>query len=190
MLLWTWQNPSVSPTKGEYDSLKYSDYINNRPKSERERFITAYREVWKRLGKIGEKITILWCYTDENEAKNPRILSNQNKILWEIDVPEEYIQYICSVAWNWILFGKECIAPERFINFYKTLWDGPFIRKQFYKVFNKGWQRKLEQGELWDILFIDERVEGCTTAIVEHPIKKNWLIKKFNFSEIQCKIRF
>ena len=183
MRLWTWQNPNVLPTKGKYDSLKYSDYINNRPKSERERFITAYREVWKRLGKTGEKITILWCYTDENEAKNPRILSNQNKILWEIDVPEEHIQYICNVAWHWILYGNGCVPPTKFEHFYRVLTNGPFHRNQFNKDFNAEW-RMMPEDALWDILFLDNLVEACSDAIVEHPIKKDWLIKKFNFSEV------
>ena len=185
MLLWTWQNPNASPTKGEYDSLKYSDYVKNSciAKSERERFADAYREIWRRLGKEEtEKIKILWCYTDEGEAKKARA-SNQNKVLWKIDVPEENIRYICSVAWHWILYGNGCVPPTKFEHFYRVLTNGPFHRNQFNKDFNAEW-RMMPEDALWDILFLDNLVEACSDAIVEHPIEENWLIKRFNFSEI------
>jgi hypothetical protein len=186
MHLWTWQKSSVSLTSGEYDALKYSDYVNDLciKKSERDRFEKAYRKIWKLLGKDKtEKIKILWCYTDEQEAKKARA-SNKNKVLWKIDVPAGNIRYICNVAWHWILYGKDgapCLPPENLFQFYHALTKNSM--NQFNKDFNTEW-RKMTEDALWNILFRDNLVEGCTTAIVIHPVKKTWYKERFGFDDV------
>ena len=182
MLLWTWQNPNVLPTKGKYDSLKYSYYINNStiPSSVKQRFINAYKKTWGCLGHDKDSvIKILWCYTDEQEAKK-KLSINKDKVLWKMDVPAACVQYVCNVAWHWILYGKSgqpCTPPERLFQLTKM------SIHEFNEDFNAKW-RMMPEDALWDILFLDNLVEDCSDAIVEHPIKKDWLIKKFNFSEV------
>jgi len=186
MLLWTWQNPKISPIKGEYDSLKYSDYIKDSTNiSEEQRFINAYKKIWEYLSHSkNSKIKILWCYTVENEAKEVKS-SNQNKILWNIDVPEDHIRFICDIAWHWILYGKDgnsCTPPERLFQLYHALTKNH--RDQFYKDFNTKW-RTTPENVLWDILFLDDLIEDCTTAIVIHPIEKTWFKESLSFEEIE-----
>ena len=176
MLLWTWQNLKVSPTEGEYDSLKYSDYVNDPTihPSEKQRFINAYKKIWECLGHDKNSvIKILWCYTNEQEAKNARgCIINKSKVLWEMDVPVACVRYICNVAWHWILYGEggaSCTTPERFFQFYRALTKRS--NNQFNKDFNAKW-RTTSENVLWDILFLDDIIEDCTTAIVIHPVKK------------------
>jgi REP element-mobilizing transposase RayT len=82
------------------------------------------------------------------------------------------------------LYGKDGVKykpPEWFLSKYRSLtgktWD------QITEDFNAKWQ-KMPEDELWDILFLEKIVKDCSEAIVEHPIKQDWIIKKFNFSEI------
>ncbi len=186
MLLWTWQNPKVSPIEGEYDSLKYSYYVNdpNIHFSEKQRFINAYKRIWERLGHDkNSAIKILWCYTNEQEAKKSRGI-NENKVLWKIDVPTENIRYICDIAWHWILRGRNglaCTPPERLFKLYHTLTKG--FRDQFDKDFTAGW-RTTPENVLWDILFLNDLVEDCTTAIVIHPVRKTWFKEGIGFDEV------
>ncbi|MDD5326460.1 MAG: hypothetical protein PHY02_01445 [Phycisphaerae bacterium] len=160
-------------------------------KIDRERFIKPYKEIWKRLGKKeNEKIKILWCYTDEKYAKEQKSsFDYKNKVLWKLDVPEENIRYICSIAWNWILFGRSgCTYPSRFEHFYRALYNAsnnPSLKYEFYEAFDSGWQMVKEKGTLWDTLFFPNGlVEECTTAIVIHPVEQTWFKESFGFDEV------
>jgi hypothetical protein len=181
MRLWTWQKPDVSLVDGEYDNLTHSYYINDRSiaKSEREQFKKAYIKLWNRLGKKeNEKIKIIYCYLEEKEAKDKTNKINENKILWEMDVPETQITYICSVAWHWILYGKDGVPyapPDTIFQLCHSVTGISW--KQFIKEFNEKW-RNMSEDVLWDILLLENPVDSCSEALVIHPLERGWGNKK------------
>jgi hypothetical protein len=57
------------------------------------------------------------------------------------------------------------------------------FKREFDEDFNAEW-RTTSEDVLWDILFLDDLIEYCTTAIVIYPIKKTWFKESFGFDEV------
>ena len=42
--------------------------------------------------------------------------------------------------------------------------------------FRNFWESKTEE-ELWDLLFLEGTVEGCTSVLLCHPLENNWIVR-------------
>ncbi|HIJ70025.1 MAG TPA: hypothetical protein HPP87_01525 [Planctomycetes bacterium] len=167
MRLWTWQKKDFSLTEGKVESLEHSDYLNHPciPECEKALFREAYKKLRERLG-TGQ---FLWCFANEEEAKNnPSKLEYEGKVLWEIEVPDNSIfRIVCNTAWN-IIIGT-----------------GPSSEKYRLVENFDDWWRAITFDETWNMLFVDkgklkhsllrEMIKGCTQVIIRHPVEKEWV---------------
>jgi len=173
MRLWTWQNPKFSLTdkQQEVKSIEYSIYLNHEciPEKERNRHKAAYQKVWERLGTN----QILWCFTQYEVAIDNVSVEEFEKmgcLLWEIDAPEDKIIKYCNTAWECLRAGK-AIIHKRFNDSCKNLeiFD-PNKRNKIVKDF-KYWKDKNEQ-QLLNAMFLEKFINGCSDAIVFHPVEQ------------------
>lgn len=166
MRLWTWQSPELSPYEDEYDSISNSRYINNpfASLSEQQSFINAYKKLWKMLGNKG----IIWCYADKNQAVKAG-QSYPDCVLWELDVPESSLRYLCNVTWHYILRDIMCVPPERFKGLGLAIHPNELSRS-----LQKSWLEKKKKGHLWEILLVDRYWGDCVDPIVFHPLGKGF----------------
>jgi hypothetical protein len=174
MRLWTWQNPdfSLANKQQKVESIKYSIYLNHDyiAEEQRNRHKTAYQKVWERLGSD----QILWCFTRYEEAIDEASIEefgNRGYLLWEIDTPEDKIIKYCVVAWNYLRTGKPKI-PNGFYNSWKNLEISELNkRNKLVKNFEEYWKDKKEQ-QLLGAMFLEKFVNGCSEAIVFHPVER------------------
>jgi len=91
-------------------------------------------------------------------------------LLWEIDAPEDNIIKYCNTAWECLRKGKAIIF-QRFIDSCKNLqiFD-PNKKNKIVKDF-KYWKYKNEQ-QLLNAMFLEKFVNGCSDAIVFHPVEQ------------------
>ena len=179
MRLWTWQKHGFDLTDQNVcvESLENSHFLNdiNIPKVMRVHFIKIYKELYKRL----ETDQFHWYFIEEDDAKceaSHLEFYKQNRVLWEVEIPDGNVfQIICDITWNRLL--KRCIVPLKLRDYWerKANYDDSLIDK-WKQDFNNFWESKSED-ELWDLLFLDECVDGCTQVILYHPLDDLWVIR-------------
>jgi len=169
MRLWTWQNPdfSLANKQQKVQSLEYSYYLNapTISKKAKERHKVAYQKVWERLGTD----QILWCFTQYEVAVNKLSSIKEFEeirgcLLWELDAPEDKIIRYCNAAWECLRSGKPN-HPFDVKEFAPDKWD------KIVKDFKEYWKGKNEQ-QLLGAMFLDKFVNGCSEAIVFHPVEE------------------
>ena len=175
MRLWTWQRQGFSLTDegSKVDSLKYSVYLNGSAEEYADIFKKTYKKLW---GKLGTD-QFHWYCADEDEAKDFADSEN-NVVLWEVEIPDEAIfRRVCSIAWNHLL-GRQ-LVPKRL----KDYWQSEAPASQLSEIiaertseFAEFWKGKSED-QLWGMLFLNTCVEGCTQVLVQHPLDESWVVK-------------
>jgi hypothetical protein len=167
MRLWTWQNPcfSLANKQQEVKSIEYSIYLNHDciPEKEKNRHKASYQKVWERLGTN----QILWCFTQYEDAVDNASVEEFEKIgclLWELDAPGDKIIKYCNTAWECLRFGKPRL-PFDVKEFAPDKWD------KIVKDFDEYWKGKSDQ-QLLETMFLKKLVNGCSDAIVFHPVEQ------------------
>ena len=114
---------------------------------------------------------ILWCYANESEAIKAKN-SYPNCVLWELDVPESSLRYLCNVTWHYILKDNACVPPEKFKGF-MGLESGMRIN-ELGDLVREYWLKEKRRNALWDILIVDRFYGDCVDPIVFHPLGKGF----------------
>ena len=184
MRLWTWQKQGFDLTdeKIQVESLENSHFLNDIyiPKAERDHFIQVYTKLFETLGSC----QFHWYFTEEDEAKSEAShleFSQQGRVLWEIDVPVANVsKRICNIAWN-RLRDANCV-PHKLNQYWKNraikeghseYWQQ---QKKWEQEFHHFWESKSED-ELWNLLFLEKCVDGCTQVLLCHPLHDSWIIR-------------
>jgi hypothetical protein len=171
MRLWTWQDRRLNlADRGRISNLQYSRYTTNCLSSlgGAQRHRKAYEKLFSRLNND----QLIWCFQEYADAvSDTAILEFQNVgcLLWEIDVPDERIQWYCHAAWT-CLRGQSLFLPDGLSQTHEQLARGGSHNAQMFKHdFTTYWSEKDENG-LFDFLFLGNSVSGCSGAIVFHPV--------------------
>jgi hypothetical protein len=179
MRLWTWQKEEfdISDKYTPVKIFKYSDYIHKaRSEEESQLFKRQYAELIKRL----KTSQFHWYFADENDAKRESShlqWFNQGCVLWEVEVPVgEVLKMVCSIAWNCLL-ELPILPPKRLFDDWPRLPEyNEGQEKNWQKDFHNFWKNK-SRNELWDLLFLNTYVDGCTDILLDHPLESNWIVK-------------
>ena len=177
MRLWTWQKEGfdIRDKNVKVESLKNSLYLNDSyiSKEQREIFKKVYTKIYEKLGTC----QFHWYFTEEDEAKREAShleFSKLGRVLWEIEVPVgKVFKRICNIAWSYLLQSPG--IPSKLSNYWKNHLnlDDPRI-EPFEQNFHDFWKDKSEE-ELWDLLFLEKYVDGCTDVLLSHPLEKSWI---------------
>lgn len=182
MRLWTWQKEGfdIRDENTPVKSFKYTEYINTNQLDPQ-----LFKRQYAKLIKIIETSQFHWYYTDEIEAKT---FQSPGTVLWEVNVPvEKILRKVCKIAWSNLLNRPTC--PDRLFDDWKRIDIIQF--EKFKQDFYDFWNRKSEE-ELWEMLFLETCVDGCTTILLNHPLDDSWIVKDPN-KEVkwwgECKYR-
>ena len=167
--LWTWQNENLNlaDTKQMINSHEHSPYNHRK----------AYEKVHQNYSD-----QIIWCWNDfEASICYSSILEfkGQNRLLWELAIPEDRVFWYCPVAWEKIRTGelKKVGAMGEVI---KSQLSPDFSQKLF-KDFESFWSDKNGE-ELLNLMYLkrhvslilsNSRILSCSGSIVKHPITIN-----------------
>lgn len=180
MKLWTWQKQGfdISDRNTEVKSLENSFYPTNIANP--EHFKQIYTKLYEKLGTS----QFHWYFTEENEAKNEAShleWHNQGCELWEVDVPikdvpiKRVFKIVCSSAWKYLL--KETFAPKWLQYDWHCMVNSDKDRIEKWKqCFICSWNGKSEE-ELWDALFLEKYVDGCTSILLRHPLNDSCIVR-------------
>jgi hypothetical protein len=173
MRLWTWQNSdfSLANKQQKVKSIEFSSFLNDptNSKETKEYHKAAYQKVWERL----KTDQILWYFTQYEDAVSGACIERFEKrgcLLWEIDAPEDKIIKYCIAAWEYLRTGEP----------YNLLFDRPWTdlkalepnkRNKLQKDFEEHWKDKNDQ-QLLDAMFLEKFANGCSAAIVFHPVEQ------------------
>jgi hypothetical protein len=168
--LWTWQNERFDIANGDQrvSAKENSIYQSNK------RHMEAYEILWKQ--KIGHD-QFHWYFTDWISAKAHAHTGEfadraDDYQLWEVTVDESSIlRKVCGVAWAWIVHGNvqatpPCWGYDSLPNEIGVIWKS---RDEFDAAFARPWSG-LTEPQLWDHLFVDSVVPGCTQVLLKHPV--------------------
>ena len=98
-------------------------------------------------------------------------------MLWEVNVPvgEVVFKKVCSIAWNRLL--NQSAIPIQLTCDWKRLskFNISLIEKweQNFHDFGKG----NSEEELWDALFLEKCVVGCTDILLCYPLDDSWVVR-------------
>ncbi len=180
--LWTIHSDDFSISEGCVDHSKSIYYKKTKGVKD------AYPELWKRLSKevsnkekskAIEEGQIIWCFTSKDEICRTGI----RKIKWDLFVPESEVTFMDSLVWNRIL-GIRCGVGSEMSNKWKDggLEKYPYdIKKARYyekKCCDKFWSQKPASGSWWDELFVDDKQENASCALISHPVPDSWILEK------------
>ena len=158
MLLWTWQSKEVSLAKDEkLENIKNSYYCNDESDCSIEKHRNAYKIVFDKL----HTDQIFWCFSNCKEAVDKGSIKEfeekQDRILWEIDVPEKKIKWFCPVVWTKLRTGELMMH-----GFVSKIYEEPLLvgkklaKSKFKEDFNKYWSNKNDE-QLLDLMFLKNR---------------------------------
>lgn len=153
MKLWTWQADEIRPSVGDIDPRCPGSYYDTNPK-----FRPAFEKLWKKL----DTDQLLWCFVDEEEAKEARE-HWRGRSLWALDVPEDSIlAFIDPGVWERLL-GSGAVPPSyREVCYaWQEEWHKEAMRKDLGNVEYR--EQKLKEyhemaplrGDWWSELFLD-----------------------------------
>jgi hypothetical protein len=150
----------------------------------KEKHREAYEKVYQKL----KSTQLVWCFTNCNEAvcyaSIEEFEKTQDRILWEIDVPDKEIKCYCPVAWKKLRTGK-----LKMYGFVSKIYEEPLLvgeilaKSKFKEDFNKYWSKKTKD-ELLDLMFLEKKpvfdfsssnsfTWVCSeSVIVIHPVGK------------------
>ena len=177
MRLWTWQKKGFDLTDNNprVESLKNSFFL--KVVDDPEHFKQVYTKLHETLGTS----QFNWYFTEESEAKNQAShlqWFNRDCMLWEVKVPvgEVVFKTVCSITWGRLLnisaipFRQLTCDWERL-----SKYDESLIEK-WKQNFHDFWKDKSEE-ELWDTLFLEKCVDGCTDILLCHPLDDSWVVR-------------
>lgn len=170
--LWTWQK------KTEFDLANGEqkvESLDNSVFADSPNIMRAYNKLFKKLGTD----QFHWYFTQEYEAKNnPSHIQwyKQGCMLWEVKVPIERIfKKVCGIAWTYLL-NRPAPPGQLYHDWKKLSGYDPEKIEQWEQNFKDFWEKKSEQ-ELWDNLFMETFVDGCTDVLLLHPLEKSWITR-------------
>jgi len=188
MRLWTWQKQGFDLTgqNVQVRSLENSHFLNDIhiPKAQRDHFTQVYTKLFGILGGC----QFHWYFTEEDEAKGKESyseFSKQNRVLWEVDAPDgKSFKKICSIAWNRLLERhlERHVVPIKLCNYWKVkaiseaASEAEHRMEKWEQEFHGFWENKSED-ELWDALFLEKCVDGCTDILLRHPLDDSWVVR-------------
>jgi hypothetical protein len=173
MRLWTWQKQGfhLADRSHKVKSLENSLFLNDA--MHREHFKRVYEKLYERV----PTPDFQWYFTEENEAKNEgshRIWYDHGCVLWEVNVPLELIfRKVCNVAWTYLL-KRPTIPPALNLDWQILSNYNQDQIKEWKRSFDDFWKGKSEE-ELWDDLFLETCVDGCTDILLCHPLEDSWI---------------
>ncbi len=183
MHLWTWQSRdfSLANSDKKVDSIQYSHFLHEEKKID-PREANQHEKAYQQVFSLVDSNQLIWCYKDYEEATSaPNEWEKYNRVLWELDVPEEKIHWYCPVAWEKLRSGKveKCGCVWGIHYFLRTCDEGE--AKMFEIQFNSYWEAKTN-GELLNSIILrrsslnlkarlgDPVISECPEPIVIHPI--------------------
>ena len=177
MRLWTWQKQGFDLTdkNRQVESLKNSFFLKE--VDDLEHFKQVYTKLHETLGTS----QFNWYFTEESEAKNQTShlqWFDRDCMLWEVKVPsgEVVFKTVCRSTWGRLLnisaipFRQLTCDWERL-----SKYDESLIEK-WKQNFHDFWKDKSEE-ELWDALFLEKCVDGCTDILLRHPLDDSWVVR-------------
>ncbi len=186
MRLWTCQNRALDITdQGScVDSARHSVHLNSLLIDCQERR-NAYERLWRVLGTS----QILWCFTDEGDAKRYPEHVRGDYDLWELNIDQARRHWrVCPMTWHWILDQVTTLPPSRFD------WMLPFLeerisdysRETFWEDFNLPWKQQTLDRR-WEMLFYEKKdiVPGCTHVILPHPVDPSCVVARTAVRRLQ-----
>jgi len=175
MRLWTWQKKGfhLADKSRRVESLSNSLFLKVVEDPER------FRQVYTKLHETLETSQFHWYFTEESEARSQCShlqWFDRDCVLWEVNVPGEVFKTVCSTAWNCLLRGS-VLRPERLRDDWTRLskYDKS-LEKKWEQDFYDFWKGKSEE-ELWDALFLEKCVDGCTDILLRHPLDDSWVVR-------------
>jgi len=174
MRLWTWQKKGFDITDPEMvvDSRRYSAYYDD-PSLPGVK--EAYEELWRRL----EITQIIWCYTQEDEAKDIW----KGHVRWELDVDKgDVLAFLSASAWNKIIGVKEFTPPiglwlQWKREALKRTPSDPHCRDRIIEELKRAYWAPEPVQQLWKRLWLED-VSDDTWALLKHPIEKSWVVNR------------
>jgi hypothetical protein len=170
--LWTLHTPDFSIKEGRVDHSR-SKYYRDTPGVKE-----AYPELWRRINIPDGQI--IWCYLDKTEIP----ITGTEKVLWEICLPEsEVIQFVDDMVWNRIL-ERKCAPPQGLRNQWrdesqKEYPNNTEAAKNYEKKCQDDyWNQKPKSNSWWDELFVETGESTSVSALIRHPVRKDWLKSK------------
>jgi hypothetical protein len=168
MKLWSWQTPDFDLTSGKVDHSK-STYYQDIPG-----YHLACPTLWEILGTN----QIVWCYTKQNRHYYS---GDDCNVEWILDVPQTNITLIDMCIWEKVI--KSGYVPHELEQqwFEEALKKAPHDSDRRQEIVGQKKDEYLapvSEEELWNQLFlpIDDVSDRKTTAIIPHPIQKDWVV--------------
>lgn len=169
MKLWTRHGLGFSLLCGHVDHQK-SPYARKYP-SVRE----AYPQLWGRIGTN----QIIWCSI---EPKEPTLVPELEQD-WILNVPRESIlRFVDNIVWNRIVDLAPCELPQKLLR----QWDDDALRlhpddeaerERTRKVLEQDfWEQPPPGDSWWDSVFAENEHCGSVSAIVQHPVRSEWVL--------------
>jgi len=176
MHLWTWQKKGFDLTdkNRRVESLKNSFFLKSAEDPEH------FKQVYTKLYETLETSQFHWYFTEESEAKSQTShlqWFDRDCMVWEVKVPvgEVVFKTVCSIAWNRLL--NKSVIPIRLTCDWKRLSKSyKSLVEKWEQNFHDFWKGKSEE-ELWDALFLEKCVDGCTDILLRHPLDDSWVVK-------------
>jgi hypothetical protein len=171
MELWSWHSPGFSLLEGQVDPAR-SPYAKSVPGVP-----AAYGELARRLGTN----QIIWCHTLPNQHLR---VPGQEWVEWAIDVPPDRILALTDgLVWNRIL-GIKCGLPRswhyRWQQEARERYPNDAVKQADYekKREDEFWGQSPPDGSWWNALFIEVQANENVVALVRHPIRPEWVVKR------------
>jgi hypothetical protein len=79
------------------------------------------------------------------------------------------VRRVCSVAWNCLLRKKVVVPRQLWSDFRRLSSYDKNLEKKYKQDLNEFWKGKSEK-ELWDALFLEKCINGCTDILLRHSL--------------------
>ncbi|MFC1635052.1 hypothetical protein ACFL5Z_09430 [Planctomycetota bacterium] len=148
----------------------------------------AYPELWRRINIPDGQI--IWCYLDKTEIRKTGI----EMVLWKLCLPEtevirlpgsKVIQFVDDMVWNRILGReRECELPQGLCNQWREKSvekypNNPAAAKNYEKKCQNDYRnKKPKSNSWWDELFVQRGQSTSISALIRHPVRKDWIENK------------
>lgn len=169
MKLWTWQTPDFRLFDGRVDHNRSYYYQT----------VEGVPSAYKKLAELIGTNQLIWCYTVPDQRI---VLPCHTEVELILDVPRESIlAFVDEVVWNRIL-GIRCELPSGVWRPWRDdgrrSFPGNVAAQNHHEAKQRGayWTQPPPGENWWDSLFAGDRAEECVSALVPHPVAKEWVV--------------